>query len=293
MMQGFEPAGEYCRLFFLKPTPVKGEVHVVAPGNASTSKPAVNVKSSMLTRGCSWGSPAKALKQERCLRCREWGHVVSKSSLSQDKVTWPDKGLRQCLENLSARSVQKADQKFERYVVARSNGGDIRSANHVRNVLPTKDRGKLKATMFQGSQSRCVWESQQSTAGRAPSRLASRDQIVTGRRSYCGDVERCPIKDMCKNVPCLESGQLGHEMLSCPRFWGAPGGNEAEPVSCENIFAVTPGNKEEFSVVPAGGSKQWEMPAVISSCGHQGELASKYASERPHTEARVTCYRIW
>ncbi|PIO26051.1 hypothetical protein AB205_0030470, partial [Aquarana catesbeiana] len=191
-------------------------------------------------------------------------------------------------------SVQKAYQKFDKYVVARSNGSDVKSVDYARNVLPTEDRGMFKATMLQGAQSCCFWESQQSTAGRVPSPLATRDRVLTGRRRYSGDVERHPIKDMCKNVPCLECGQLGHEIFSCPRLWNMPGdvvtgqkSLSASPDFCANLFSVTSGNSEEVPVVPAGGAKESEVAAAVSSHGHQGELVSKSAiKDRQRTQMK-------
>ncbi|XP_040210487.1 uncharacterized protein LOC120941244 [Rana temporaria] len=262
------------------------ERDVVAPGNAAAVKPAAVVKVTQLETGssrCSVGNPDKTANQVRCLRCSEWGHAVSKCPLSLAPMQSYLAKQRSANPVLCAR--READQKPGQRVVAHSNTEEAsRAVCGPWGVLACKGRDKwLPKEPIQH-----VGENQQSSAGRVRSPMTTRVEVVPGERSCRRDLPQRPHKEPCaflpagnhqernaleksRPVPCLECGQLGHEMLSCPRFWGAPGGNDVEPVSCENIFAVTPGNKEEFSVVSAGGA--------ISSRGHQGELASKCVAE--------------
>lgn len=205
---------------------------------------------------------------------------------------------------------RKADQRLRPRVAAHSNTEEASRAVCVPWGMSNQDRGKW----LQEKPIHHVGESQQSSAGRVRSPMATRVKVVPDRRSCSGDLAQHPHKEACafqpagnhqersalgksRPVPCLECGQLGHGMFSCPRFWNSAGDNIAEkkslsagPDSCE-IFAVTPSNKKDFPVVSAGGAKQWEMPAVVSSRGHQGELASKSAAEdwfiRQYTQMKM------
>ena len=83
-----------------------------------------------------------------------------------------------------------------------------------------------------------MWESQHSAAGRAPFPLATGKNVPMGRRSYMEEVYHHHHRDASeilrvgrvssplatgesRQIPCLECGQLGHGIFSCPRFWGA------------------------------------------------------------------------
>lgn len=86
--------------------------------NAGARRPVINVQSSKLARGCSDESLDKTFRKERCLRCSEWRHAVSRCPLSQAPVQSHLEKQRSALVfgklAMSARSKHQAYQKFEK-----------------------------------------------------------------------------------------------------------------------------------------------------------------------------------
>ncbi|XP_040189602.1 uncharacterized protein LOC120921054 [Rana temporaria] len=302
----FESAVDWCKRHLAALNQNKGEVHAVTLSNAGAGRPAINVQS--------------IKKQVRYLQCSEWGHEVSKCPLSQasTKQRYKKPALNVKSEQMGAvahsnaydvRSVDRKTKilptespgKFkatllhgerslcvsesQQHAARRApfplatgekvsdavQGAMICASDYMQPMLPAEEvgdfLGKFEKVAVRGKWPRDRWPKFLQTL--LPVEYRSVYHLMdSDQDDYCKFKEEILLR-----------GEFH-------RIMGQRNSSLVDQGSLSDVFSVTPGNKKS-SVVSAGGVKQWEMPAVISSCGHQEGFTSEYATERRCPQVKI------